>query len=158
MGDPAIKVSGLKELRKALKQAGDEFPKQVADLNYTIVSELVVPMARELAQNGFTNIAGHTVHPGAAVIGSIRALRQQKSAVIAIGSAKVPWAAGFEFGASGAKTKKGGHTNQFGPWRGNKGDAGYFVWPTIRNKNAEIIERYVSLMGKLTSMAFNTDA
>jgi hypothetical protein len=158
MGDPAIKVSGLKELRKALKQAGDDFPKQVAELNFTIVSDIVVPAAKEMAAQGFTNIAGHSVHPGAAVVNSIRALRQQKSAVIAFGSAKVPYAAGMEFGSMGGKGKHGGHTNQFGQWRGNKDGAGYFIWPVIRNKNAEIIERYVSLMGKLTSMAFNTDA
>lgn len=44
---------------------------------------------------------------------------------------------GAEFGGGRRPT-----TRQFKPWRGNKGDAGYFLWPTVRAEYDTVVERY----------------
>lgn len=33
-------------------------------------------------------------------------------------------------------------TQQFAPWKGNSTGAGYFLWPTVRDNNADIAETY----------------
>jgi len=50
---------------------------------------------------------------------------------------------GAEYGGNREDTGvRFGHTIQFNPWRGNKGAAGYFLWPSIRTHSDDIHERY----------------
>jgi hypothetical protein len=151
----AIKVSGLNELRKGLKEAGDNFPAELKAANIAVVEQIVIPEAKQRAGGFFARRPGQKpVHVGQAVIDSLRAVKSVRGAYIALGSNKVPWAAGYEFGSLGGKTAKGGHTSQFAPWKGNKQGAGYFVWPAITAKREEIRTRYLELLSKLTAEAF----
>lgn len=44
--------------------------------------------------------------------------------------------------------------NQFKPWRGNKAGAGYFLFPTIRNKFDEIGEIYMDELDRINRQIF----
>lgn len=44
---------------------------------------------------------------------------------------------GAEFGGGKRPT-----TRQFNRWRGNSTGAGYFLWPTVRDNNADILDTY----------------
>lgn len=44
--------------------------------------------------------------------------------------------------------------NQFKEWRGNKPGAGYFLFPTIRDSAAEIVEIYGDELDRITRKAF----
>lgn len=60
---------------------------------------------------------------------------------------------GAEFGGGRRPT-----TRQFSPWRGNSTGAGYFLWPTVRDESAEIMDRYGdALMDAVDDAARGTD-
>lgn len=59
-----------------------------------------------------------------------------------------PWSMGAEFGAV--------QYPQFKPWRGNKDEAGYFLWPTIREfRNEDMLEQWVRIVYAQISKAFS---
>lgn len=77
---------------------------------------------------------------------SLRAVSDRVPAVRLGGSARlregerqtvgdVIW--GAEFGGGRRRT-----TRQFAPWRGNGEGAGYFLFPTVRDMEDEVLERY----------------
>jgi len=149
-----IQVSGLKELRSALRKASDTFPAEIKEINFAVVNDILVPEAkREAEGTTITTWTGHTFRPNQKVIDSIRALRQQKAAYLVMGGAKVPYAAGDEFGSAGGTSHKG-HVTQFGGWKGSGSDAGYFLWPSIRAKQPEIQEKYLNLLDKMLTGPF----
>lgn len=157
MGKPAaaIQVSGLKELRSALRKASDTFPDKIKDMNFAVVSEVLLPEVKaEAAALTITTWRGKQFHLPQKAIDSIRALRQQKSAILAMGGAAVPYLAGDEFGSAGGKTNKGGHVTQFGAWRGNGPGGGYFVWPSIRKERDAIQTKYLELLDALLAEPF----
>ena len=157
MADGAvIKVAGLKELRSALRKASDTFPSEIKEINFAVVNDILVPEAQhEAAAVTLTTWKGKSFHVNQQVIASIRALSQQRAAIIAMGGAKVPYAAGDEFGSMGGKSRKGkGHTTQFGGWKGNTTDAGYFLWPSIRAKSPEIQAKYLQLLDRMLAGPF----
>jgi hypothetical protein len=151
----AIQITGLKELRSALRKASDEFPDKIKEMNFIIVDSVLLPEVKaEASSLVITTWNGKTFHLNQAAIDSFRALRQQKSAILAIGGAKTPYVAGDEFGSAGGKTAKGGHTSQFGGWRGNGPGGGYFVWPSIRAKIPEIQSKYMELLDAMLAGPF----
>src|SRR5690348_883428 len=115
-----VRLTGLDELRKELKRLDGDWTSQLKDANYEIAADIVVPEAKRRA--------GQT-RAGGAVINSIRAAKAARSATVSLGSNKVSWAAGWEFGSLKYK--------QFPYWRGNGEDAGYFMWPAIRAKRPD---------------------
>src|SRR5690554_6593807 len=139
-----VRVVGLKELRAALRQADRRLGKELALVNYRVAQEVVVPAAKRRAEQPNPRQGRPAVRPGRKVVQSIRALRQQRAGVVALGSAAAPHAAGHEFGSI--------RYPQFPAWRGNQEEAGYFVWPTIREKRDEIITRYLELLDTLGTM------
>jgi hypothetical protein len=136
-GSDTVRLTGLDELRKELKKLDGEWIGELKAANYEIAADIVVPTAKSKASG---------TRAGSAVVSSIRAARAAKSATVSLGGARVPWAAGWEFGALKYK--------QFPRWKGNGDGAGYFLWPTIRERRSEIIERYMTLLEKITSRAF----
>ena len=121
----AVNVEGLRELNKALKELGPEFPKEMRKTNKD-VADGVASEARSAA----LSLGG----VAAKAAPSLKASAGTTSAGVALGGNSAPWAAGAEFGGGRRPT-----TKQFRPWRGNGPDAGYFLYPTIR-ENAEQIE------------------
>lgn len=120
---PAVKIDGLRELNRALRQIGPDARAGLKDASRE-VSEMVAGDARSAA---FT-LGGVAAH----VAPSIKSRASANgSGSVALGGARYPMAAGAEFGAARYK--------QFKPWRGNSTDAGYFLYPSIR-RDADRIE------------------
>ncbi len=117
-----VKVAGLNELNRALRELGPELQRELKQTNLT-VAEIV---AKD-AQSAAFSLGG----VAAKVAPSIRASARNTAAGVSLGGTGYPMAAGAEFGAV--------RYAQFKPWRGNGSDAGYFVYPSIR-RDAERIE------------------
>lgn len=136
-GADTVRLTGLSELRKELKKLDGEWTSELKTANFSVAADIVVPTAKSKASS---------TRAGSAVVSSIRAAKAAKAAIVSLGGSRVPWAAGFEFGSL--------KYHQFPTWRGNGDGAGYFLWPTIREKKPEIIDRYLELLEKITSRAF----
>lgn len=127
-----VKVEGLRELNRALKRIGPEHQKELKKTNLS-VAELVADDARASAQSQ-GGVAGH-------VAPSIQAKGYTTSAAVAFGGSGYEMAGGAEFGSIRFK--------QFKTWRGNSGDAGYFLYPTIRNDADRIYTEYTEALDDL---------
>lgn len=127
-----VGVEGLGELSRALKELGPEFPKEMRKVNKT-TAEKVAQHARSnaLALGGVAAKAAPSVKASAGV----------KSAGVALGGQRYPFAAGAEFGSVRFK--------QFPIWRGNGSDAGYFLYPAIREDADQIHADYMQALDDL---------
>jgi hypothetical protein len=132
-----IQVEGLAELSRALRKLeGAEWSKELRDANKS-VADLVAKDARAAAYS----LGGVAAH----VAPSIGARASQQSAGVAFGGARYPMAGGAEFGSNRFK--------QFKPWRGNGSDAGYFVYPAIRQDLDRIETEYTRAIDALAKRA-----
>lgn len=131
MAGADIKLVGFKELRKDLKaldEEGSYKPRlKAAGKN---AAGVVVDEAKSLA------VA--KTRMGSRALGTIRALAGQTRAQVAIGSAAVPWAVGFNFGSSG-------RYKQFMP----KHHPDAALYSAIEKKRAEVVKVYTSEIGDL---------
>lgn len=127
-----VAVEGLTELNRALRRMGPEFPKEMRAVNKT-VAEFVANDARSNAYS----LGGVAAH----VAPSIKASAGTTSAGVAFGGPSWPMAGGAEFGSIRYK--------QFQPWRGNGPDAGYFVYPAIRQDADRIEDEYTEAVDDL---------
>ena len=79
---------------------------------------------------------------------SIRGGVEFRGAFVDFGGNQAPFMAGAEFGGGlhGAAnpTSRGGYTTQFRPWRGKGSDAGYFIWPTVRQRQRNDNKRIIT--------------
>lgn len=121
-----VRVTGLVELNKALKALGPEVQKELKAANFEVGS-MVADDAKSIAF-GLGGVA-------AKVAPSIKATKTAAGAAVSFGGAAYPFAAGAEFGSHRYK--------QFKPWLGNGSDAGYFVYPAIRQDADQIESTYV---------------
>jgi hypothetical protein len=121
-----VRVTGLKELNKALKALGPDVQKELKAANFEVGS-MVAGDAQSIAQ-GLGGVA-------AKVAPTIKATKTQAGAAVSLGGAAYPFAAGAEFGGQGRPT-----TQQFKP---HLGRTGYFVYPSIRQNADEIESTYV---------------
>lgn len=146
-----IDVRGMDEFRRALKQLDSqaEIEDQLKDVNKD-VADLVVQKARARA---FTPLQRKAAE-------SLKAARQLRRAAVSGGGARYPFFGGAEFGADRGISRIGprgrryvGH-NQFEPWRGSSRDAGYFLYPAIRDNTEELVEMYGDAIDQLTRKAF----
>lgn len=81
-----IRIEGLRELNKALREVDEALPKEMRS-NLKAVADRVASKA-----------AGRVPRRSGKLASSIRGLASQKSASIAEGTARVPYAGSFEFG------------------------------------------------------------
>lgn len=140
-----VGVAGLRDLRRELKRAGDEFPKELRDTNFRVANEVVVPTAQRKARSTRRPHAdrprpdrGHWEdYPK-----TIRALASQTRATVALGSARVPWALGANFGSL--------KYTQF-PGLGNPDHA---LYAAIEEKQQDVIKTYGDMLDTLTKKAF----
>lgn len=126
----SVSVSGLGELRQAMKELADpkEVKKALRDANYE-VSQKVLLRAQAIAA-----ATGDKARVAAA--GTLKAKKTEANASINLGSDDVPQALGEEFGSVHDIVRKNGRKgwNQFPQFMG-KG-TGYFLMPAI----AEVAE------------------
>lgn len=132
-----VKVDGLRELNAALKRiGGSDLAKELTAAGRT-VSEMVARDARSAA----LSLGGVAAH----VAPSISARASRQSASVAFGGARYPMAGGAEFGSY--------RYHQFKPWRGSSSDAGYFLYPSIRDDAGRIEEEYRDAVDDLIKRA-----
>lgn len=128
-----IEVLGLNAFRRELKKAEDQFPKAINNINNE-VAEIVADAARNRALS-----QGSTLAKAAP---SIRALKGAAKAQVRMGGASYPYAMGAEWGSIRYK--------QFPlPVPGGRS-----VYPTIKEKRAEVMNRYGDLIDEVSKEAF----
>lgn len=120
-----VQVEGLAELNRALRlmDAGLQAELKAAGLK---VAEFVAADARAVADT-LGGVARKTAP-------SITAKGYTTGAGVSFGGASYPFAGGAEFGSY--------KYHQFKPWRGNSSDAGYFLYPAIRQDVDRIETEY----------------
>lgn len=133
------KVYGLREFRSELKKLEDPtaLQNQLRDANEA-VAQMVVDGAKHTA----SSVSAQAI----AAAASLRPTRTLNRAAVLLGSSAVPFALGAEFGSY--------QYTQFPAWRGSGPDAGYFLWPTIRSKEAEILQAFLDALMKAAEPAF----
>lgn len=142
LGGDAVRVTGMRELRAALRRLGDrELLRELGKINGR-AAQMVRDRARAKASTA--------QEAGAA--SRLRASRGAAKATITLGGK--PYDFGAEFGArpNAERRRKSGSylgLNQFRPWRGNGQGAGYFLFPALRESREQIIEQYVAEIDKL---------
>ena len=145
-----VQVEGLRELNKALRDLGPDMQKELRQASKS-VAEFVASDARAAALS--LGGVAEKVAP------SIKGLGGVRSASVAFGGARYPFAGGAEFGAGQdlRRTRSSGSYkgfNQFDRWKGNGKDAGYFVYPTIRRDADRIVTEYGKAVDVLLKKAF----
>lgn len=131
-GAAGVQVRGLNELNRALRRLGPDAQKELKETNRS-VAEFVADDARA---------AAYTLGGVAAKVApSIRPKGTNTGASVGFGGAGYPYAGGAEFGSIKYK--------QFKPWRGNGTDAGYFVYPAIRQDANRIETEYTEALNDL---------
>jgi hypothetical protein len=145
-----IRIRGFKELQKALRQIDKDLPKELATANQQ-VAQYVVDKAKVRA--------GTLGRLWARAADSLAAARQQRVAAIRYGGGRYPMAMGAEFGAAQGTLRQTSRGvvhgwNQFRPWRGSGGGAGYFLFPTLRREDDQIIDLYGEVLDDLIGRHF----
>jgi len=130
-----IQVSGLRELNKALKDLGPEFPKEMRKVNKEVATGV-----KDHALRNALALGGTAAH----IAPSLKASGGVNSAAVALGGAAHPAAGGAEFGGQRRPT-----TQQFKPWRGSGSNAGYFLYPAIREDADDIYNDYLGALDDL---------
>lgn len=120
-----IRVSGLNELSRALREMEGGFRSELKEANRE-AAEMVADESRSAAYS----LGG----VAAKAAPSVRASAGFNRAGVTIGGNAYPFAAGAAFGGQGRPT-----TQQFRPWLGTRG---YFLYPQIRENADRITETY----------------
>lgn len=148
VADDAVQIQGLNELRRALKQADSDLPKELARETQRLGQAYFVPEARRRAQ-GRTNPRTST-----RTIASIGAARVQTGVVVFAGGKRAPEFYGAEFGSLQRRStgKPKGHTTQFPVRSGRfgRGSAGYFFYPAVRATAAKTREAFEGVLEDMT--------
>lgn len=132
----AVEVEGLAELQRALRRMAPELADEVTKVNRELATDVRGKAAGKAA--GLGGVAAH-------VAPSLGVTAGRTSAGVAGGGAGWPMFGGAEFGAI--------NYPQFAPWRGNGPDAGYFVYPAIRDEAPHITDRYEAALDDITRRA-----
>lgn len=153
--EETINVRGLdqlrRELRKIEQQGGADGIALLKEANYKVAS--MVANKAKIRGSSVGRLQGKAAQ-------TLRAGRQQARATVSGGTAAVPFFYGAEFGSySGIERQRKGRSfigfNQFLPWkRPGGGNAGYFLFPTLRDETKNIIEAYGEELDKITKQAF----
>jgi hypothetical protein len=143
VADP-IRIEGLAEARKQLKKMADvDKTREYKLANARIAQNIVIPAAQARASTRMEQRAASTLVAVKSATGG--AVRLGKGFQAAFGA---------EFGAQRNQARQGrpggvvatvSGWNQFKAWRGSGGEAGFFLWPGIRDKTDEIVREYGEL-------------
>jgi len=143
-----IEVENLKPFIRELRTAGSAFPREMR-----AASKEGADLVADATRASFSSRAGSA--PMAAA--SVKALAQQRGAAVRIGGDRTVGgqvALGNEFGGGkfgpGNPTPAGGHTTQFPEFR----RGGYSLFPSVRAKQDEVIERYAAAIDRIAARAF----
>lgn len=147
-----IKVEGLPELRKAVKELGDvATTREFKAAGYDVANEVVIPRAQSRA--------GGLGRMYVRAADTLKAARIATGGGIRLSNADFPGTLGAEFGAMANQlrnTRSGTIRgwNQFRGWRGSGPGTGYFLWPTIREDSELILDAYNDRIDPLVRRLF----
>jgi hypothetical protein len=140
MPSAAVEVDGLRELRRDLKRAGAQFPKELRAVNLK-TAEVVAAEVRRLAPKG-PHQGGGTVRP---IVASVRALASQSRAQVAVGGARTPHAAVHNYGGTIPRFNSTARTTIL-PYP--------YIEPAIDAKTDEVLAVYDEALDRLLRRAF----
>ena len=129
-----IRISGLKELQGALRDADRTLPRQLR-----VANKEAATTVHEIGEQ-HANFYGGSVAK-AYEVGSFKVFAEQRKAGVRIRTGGGLFGFGAEFGAKKFR--------QFLPWKGSGADAGYTIHPAIRDKADEIRRAYEQAIHKL---------
>lgn len=137
MADEAVRIEGLRDFVKELRQVDTAFPKEMRLAGKDV--------ADPIAAKTRASFAGG---PGSArkAAPSVKAGATQTGAYIKIGGGGYPTTMGNEFGSVRYK--------QFPAWSGSGPGAGYHLYPTIRASRPEIEKQYLEAIERVARKAF----
>jgi len=145
-----IAVPGLRQLARELRDVGPAERAELKAVNQT-VAVLVASRAREKARGLGPQHARYAdaIGPGASY----------GKASVKIDGETYPGALGVEFGAGhGQPRQRSSGTysgyNNLPAWRGNSAEAGYSVYPTIRESASDIVSTYTAMLDSLLDKVF----
>lgn len=130
----AIRVEGLRDVQRELRALDGKLPRELTRLNKN-AAEIVASRARARG-TGYGGIR-------AAAARTIRAQGQQRYAIVALGNARTPYAAGANFGAYHDRmrvTRRGVQRgwNQFPLPR----DPDWMVYAALEEREREVLAHY----------------
>lgn len=121
----SIHVEGLRELSRSLREMDKALPRELREAGKDVAKTVAgAAQSRAVGLGGVAAKSAPSIKPSAGIT----------SAGVAFGGPAYPFAGGAEFGSF--------KYPQFKPWRGAGSDAGYFVYPAIRDKSDEIQATY----------------
>jgi hypothetical protein len=132
-----VKVDGLRELNRALKAIGPEAQKELKEASKTVATFVAADARSSAFSQG--GVLGH-IAPSIKPVGGV------SGAGVAFGGAAYPMAGGAEFGSIRYK--------QFKPWRGNNSDAGYAIYPAIRQDADRIVTEFTDAVDRIIKKRF----
>jgi hypothetical protein len=141
MVERGVEVHGLRDFRRELRRAGEEFPRELRQTNLE-AAEIVAKDARRRAPRG-PHLGGGRVRP---IVASIRALASQGRGQIAVGGASTPHGPVLEFG--GTIPRRGG-TGARTTVRAQP-----FLYPALAAKQDEVVEFYGEALDRVYRRAF----
>jgi hypothetical protein len=122
--EPVIRVEGLRDLNRALRQFGDErLPKQVK------------AAARDAADIVAREASRRVPHRSGRLAASIRAGGQARGAVVRAGGARVPYAGWIEFGGTHRVRGRGRASRPYVA-------GGRYIRPSARDKEKQVIAAF----------------
>lgn len=144
MANPAqLKVEGMKELRKALRDmASDTTWRSELREAYRAVSSLVEGESRSRAGSGGSTLAGTGASMGSKALASIRGKGTTTGATLE-GGKGIAWFGGWNFGSSGAY-------RQFPARR----DPDYTMYAAVEEKRAQITDEFAEAVEAALQQAF----
>jgi HK97 gp10 family phage protein len=157
MPERGVEIIGLREFRRELKQAGQQWPKELRQANKD-AAEIVAADARRRAPRG-PHLGGGRVRP---VVSSIRALASQGRGQVAIGGASTPHAQVLEFGGTIPRRGQTG-TAAIQARHGSFAKAGLsvtpvraqpYLYPALAAKADEVVEFYGEALDRVYRRAF----
>lgn len=146
-----IQIEGLREWVKELRQAPERLDKPMRAQFREIAAE-VRTKARAAAQEHHPPAGPNTGRPHkqhwSALVSSITSGADSDTPWLKLGSERVPWALGFEFGS------RKNRYPQFPVWRGFGRQAGYFFWPAIRAEEPDMKDRMLKAVDETFALAY----
>jgi hypothetical protein len=142
-----IEAKGMREFRRALKDAGKEWPKELRAAQRDLVKPIeTAARARADAYGGVRRKAKNAIRASAGA--------RQTAVGITIGTNRYPFSSGAFFGAK--------RYPQFSGWVGNDWEAGahgegpYAINDAVADHTDRIIETYGEMVDRVARRAFDT--
>lgn len=129
-----VRVEGLRELSKALKELGPDAQKELKEASKEVAT-FVANDARAAASS-LGGVAAH-VAPSISAVGGVA------GAGVAFGGSSWPMAGGAAWGSHRFK--------QFKPWLGS---IGYFPYPQIKENEERIVDEYTDAVDRIIVKRF----